>query len=294
MSSSRAPPTGFFAFNLWLPSDEERDPSPTDFAHARAAVAEIFAELEPPLPERPERFLPPFDEQIEAVLECAPAAVSFVYGVPAASVIHRAHALGTTVIGSASAPVHVVIALQAGGVDVIVATGSEAAGHRLFSERRAVAVGTFALVPQVVDVGSVPVVAAGIADRRGVAAAFALGADGVQVGTAFLRTRQSAASDAHRRAIDETLAHGTVLTRAMSGRLARGAPNRATRLIEAANAIASFPAQNWLTGQFRAEAGRCGPDICNHCGWDRPVAWRNSTMPLTCSRSCGWASSRQG
>ena len=119
--------------------------------------------------------------------------------------------------------------------------------------------GTFALVPQVVDAVSVPVVAAGgIADRRGVAAAFALGADGVQVGTAFLRTRQSAASDAHRRAIDETLAHGTVLTRAMSGRLARGAPNRATRLIEAANAIASFPAQNWLTGQFRAEAGRRG------------------------------------
>ena len=119
--------------------------------------------------------------------------------------------------------------------------------------------GTFALVPQVVDAVSVPVVAAGgIADRRGVAAAFALGADGVQVGTAFLRTRQSAASDAHRRAIDETLAHGTVLTRAMSGRLARGAPNRATRLIEAANAIAPLPAQNWITGQFRAEAGRRG------------------------------------
>ena len=249
-----------FAFNLWLPSDEERDPSPTDFAHARAAVAEIFAELELPLPERPERFLPPFDEQIEAVLECAPAAVSFVYGVPAASVIHRAHALGTTVIGTATT-VDEAIALQAGGVDVIVATGSEAAGHRVsfLESAEQSLVGTFALVPQVVDAVSVPVVAAGgIADRRGVAAAFALGADGVQVGTAFLRTRQSAASDAHRRAIDETLAHGTVLTRAMSGRLARGAPHRATRLIEAANAIASFPAQNWLTGQFRAEAGRRG------------------------------------
>lgn len=112
-----------------------------------------------------------------------------------------------------------------------------------------------ALVPQVADAVSLPVIAAGsIADRRGVAAAFALGADGVQVGTAFLRSRQSAANDAYRAAIDATPAHGTVLTRAMSGRLARGAPNLAVRTIEAGGEVAPFPAQNWLTGQFRREA----------------------------------------
>jgi nitronate monooxygenase len=120
-------------------------------------------------------------------------------------------------------------------------------------------VGTFSLIPQVVDAVDVPVIAAGgIADRRGVAAAFALGASGVQVGTAFLRTRESAASEAHRRAIAEANDTDTVLTRAMSGRLARGIPNRAMRAIETSGLIAPFPAQNWLTGVFRAEAGRRG------------------------------------
>ena len=105
----------------------------------------------------------------------------------------------------------------------------------------------------------IPVIAAGgIADRRGVAAAFALGAAGVQVGTAFLRTRQSAATEAHRQAIVAAADTGTVLTRAMSGRLARGIPNRAMREIETTGVIAPFPAQNWLTGGFRAEAARRG------------------------------------
>jgi nitronate monooxygenase len=100
--------------------------------------------------------------------------------------------------------------------------------------------------------------AGGIADRRGVAAALALGAEGVVVGTAFLATRQSAATEVHRAAIRAAGDDGTVLTRAMSGRLARGIPNRAVREIEASGAIAPFPVQNWATGAFRAEAGRRG------------------------------------
>ena len=245
-----------YALNLWLPTGTERDPSPAEFAQARAAVAEFFAELEQPLPQPPDRYLPSFDEQIETVLELAPTVISFVYGVPPANVIVRAHEIGTTVIGTATT-VDEAIALQAGGVDAIVATGAEAAGHRVsfLEPAEQSLVGTFALIPQVVDAVTVPVIAAGgIADRRGVAAAFALGADGVQVGTAFLRTRQSAANDAHRQAITRTPAHGTVLTTAMSGRLARGAANRATRTIQSVAAIAPFPAQNWLTGQFRAQA----------------------------------------
>jgi nitronate monooxygenase len=249
-----------YALNLWLPTGTERDPSRTEFTGARAAVAEFFTELGLPLPEPPEHYLPSFDEQIDTVLELAPPAISFVYGVPPANVIVRAHERGTTVIGTATT-VDEAIALQTGGVDMIVATGAEAAGHRVsfLEPAEQSLVGTFALVPQVVDAVSVPVIAAGgIADRRGVAAAFALGAEGVQVGTAFLRTRQSAANDAHRRAITDTPAHGSILTRAMSGRLARGAPNRATRTIEAADTIAPFPAQNWLTGRFRTEAGTRG------------------------------------
>jgi nitronate monooxygenase len=91
-----------------------------------------------------------------------------------------------------------------------------------------------------------------------VAAAFALGASGVQVGTAFLATRESATTDAHRAAIRSTAADETVLTRAMSGRLARGARNRVVRAIEASGTIAPFPMQNWLTGRFRAAANEQG------------------------------------
>jgi nitronate monooxygenase len=91
-----------------------------------------------------------------------------------------------------------------------------------------------------------------------VAAAFALGAAGVQVGTAFLAAAESAATDAHRAAIRATAADETVLTRAMSGRLARGARNRAVRAIEASGTIAPFPLQNWLTGKFRTAAGEQG------------------------------------
>jgi nitronate monooxygenase len=244
------------ALNLWLPGNLEPGPGVATFAAARAAVAEFFEELGIPLPDEPESYLPSFEEQIDAVLDLAPAAVSFVYGVPSASVIDRAHRSGAVVIGTATT-VDEAVALETGGVDAIVATGAEAAGHRvsfLEAAERSL-VGTFALVPQVADAVSIPVIAAGgIADRRGVAAAFALGATGVQVGTAFLRTRQSAANEAHRNSISDTPAHGTVLTRAMSGRLARGAPNRATRAIEASHAIAAFPVQNWLTGQFRHEA----------------------------------------
>ncbi|MEV1130738.1 DUF561 domain-containing protein [Agromyces sp. NPDC049794] len=249
-----------FALNLWLPNDEVEQVSADDFSRYAQALRPFFDELGLELPERPDRFLPLFEAQFEAVLEARPAVVSFVFGVPSAAVIAAAHEQGIAVLGTATT-VDEALALERGGVDAVVATGPEAGGHRVSFLRPAEEslVGIFALVPQVADAVDVPVIAAGgIADRRSVAAAFALGASGVQVGTAFLRTEQSAANDAHRRAITQATAHGTVLTRAMSGRLARGIPNRAIRTIEAAGAIAPFPVQNWLTGRFRAEAGRRG------------------------------------
>ncbi|WP_370545031.1 NAD(P)H-dependent flavin oxidoreductase [Herbiconiux sp. VKM Ac-1786] len=237
-----------FALNLWVPTGDEAEPADaaTAFAEAAASVASLFAEVGLEPPGLPESFLPPFGEQVDAVLEVRPSAVSFVFGVPPADVVERAHRAGIVVLGTATT-VDEAVALEQGGVDVVVASGSEAGGHRTSFLRPAEQslVGTMALVPQVVDAVGVPVVAAGgIADRRGVAAAFALGAVGVQVGTAFLRTRQSAAPESHQQAIAAAAAHDTVLTRAMSGRLARGLPNRALRRIEAGGAIAPFPAQN--------------------------------------------------
>jgi nitronate monooxygenase len=265
-----------FAVNLWVPTGDEVGPEQIDLGPSAAALAPLFDELEIAIPPLPSTFLPDFAEQVDAVLAGRPAAISFVYGVPPSDVVTSAQAAGIRVIGTATT-VDEAVALEAGGVDAIIASGAEAAGHRVSFLHRAedALVGTFALIPQVADAVSIPVVAAGgIADRRGVAAAFALGADGVQVGTAFLRTRQSAASEGYREALDRAAAHDTVLTRAMSGRLSRGIRNRAVRAIEASGVIAPFPAQNWLTGAFRTEAARRNlPDLLSlWAGQGAPLA----------------------
>ncbi len=248
-----------FALNVWLPLESDPGAPTAEFTRAARAVAPLYAAAGATVPTAvPDAVVPAVQEQWDAVLEAAPAAVSCVYGVPTPDMVSRAHARGIAVVGTATT-VAEAVALEEGGVDAVVATGFEAAGHRVSFLRGAEQslVGTMALVPQVVDAVTVPVIAAGgIADRRGVAAAFALGAAGVQVGTAFLRTRQSAASASHRASIPAASAEDTVLTRAMSGRLARGIPNRAVREIEAAGAIAPFPVQNWLTGGFRAAAAQ--------------------------------------
>ena len=255
-SATRRP----FAVNLWLPTGDEVAPGEVDLRPAIEAVAPLYDELGLAHPTPPIEFLPDLDSQLTAVMDAAPAALSVVFGVPSEHVVAAARSRGIRVIGTATT-VAEAVALEAAGVDAIVATGAEAGGHRVsfLQPAEQSLVGTFALVPQVVDAVEVPVIAAGgIGDRRGVAAAFALGASGVQVGSAFLRTRQSAATDVHRQAIADAADTATVLTRAMSGRLARGIPNRAMREIETTGIIAPFPAQNWLTGQFRAEAGRRG------------------------------------
>ena len=245
-----------FAVNIWLPTGDEVEPNPQHTVFAQA-LQPFYDAVGLEVPARPERYVPPLDEQLDAIWESAPSVLSTVFGIPSGDLIEQAHRRGIRVVATATT-VGEAAALADAGVDAVIATGFEAGGHRVSFLRppEESLVGTFSLVPQVVDAVDVPVIAAGgIADRRGVAAAFALGASAVQVGTAFLATAESAANQAHRDAIRATPADGTVLTRAMSGRLARGARNRAVRAIEASGTIAPFPMQNWLTGRFRAAAG---------------------------------------
>ena len=265
-----------FGLNIWLPRGDEVEPGAEHDDYA-AALAPFFAEVGAEVPARPEAYLPSLDEQLTAVLEAAPAVLSVVFGVPSASLVDEAHRRGIRVIGTATT-VAEARALAEGGVDAVVATGAEAAGHRVSFLRPAEdsVVGLFSLLPQVADAVDVPVIAAGgISDRRGVAAAFALGAQGVQVGTAFLGTAESAATEAHRAAIRATPAEGSVLTRAMSGRLARGARNRVVAEIEAAGSIAPFPAQNWITGRFRTPAGQQNKG-------ELQSLWLGQSAPLAC------------
>ncbi|MEV7874263.1 nitronate monooxygenase [Microbacterium sp. NPDC089188] len=260
VSALRAATARPVAVNLWMPRGDEVTPLDVDVQPFLDAARPLFDAAGVAVPTPPDSFLPPIDAQIDAVLDARPDVVSVVFGVPDANTLDRARERGIVVIGTATS-VAEARALEEAGVAAIVATGAEAGGHRVsfLADPSESLVGTFALVPQVVDAVSVPVIAAGgIADRRGVAAAFALGAEGVQVGTSFLRTRQSAATAGHRAAISTAADTDTRLTRAMSGRPARGIPNRAMREIETAGMIAPFPAQNWLTGVFRAAATASG------------------------------------
>lgn len=174
----------------------------------------------------------PFDEQsCRLVEQLRPEVVSFHFGLPQADLLRRVKASGAKVLSSATT-VEEAVWLEAHGCDAIIAMGYEAGGHRgmFLSEDITSQVGTFALVPQVVDAVRVPVIAAGgIGDHRGLVAALALGASAVQVGTAYLFCPQAKVSPAHRRALDSAPASDTALTNLFTGRPARGINNRIMR-----------------------------------------------------------------
>lgn len=248
-----------FALNLWCPLDdsEYRVHDTARYETWRQPLLSYYAELGLQPPQQPERFLPAFCDQLEAVLDVRPAAFSFVFGIPPTAVLARCRELEIATIGTATTPEEA-HALAAAGVDMIVATGFEAGGHRVSFQRppEECLTGTLALVPQVVDAVDVPVIAAGgIADGRGIVAAMALGAQAVQIGTAFLACRESNAAALHRDLLFSPAARHTGLTRAFSGRLARGVVNRLMQELEACDdALAPYPVQSWLTTAMRSAA----------------------------------------
>jgi nitronate monooxygenase len=168
------------------------------------------------------------------VEEFRPEVVSFHFGLPDAALLARVKATGAKVLSSATT-VAEARWLEARGCDAIIAQGYEAGGHRglfLTDDTNLIAnqPGTFALVPQVVDAVRVPVIAAGgVADGRGIAAALALGASAVQIGTAYMLTPEAATSSIHRAALRGATDDGTALTNLFTGRPARGIVNRLMR-----------------------------------------------------------------
>jgi nitronate monooxygenase len=180
--------------------------------------------------------------------------------LPAAAVA-AIQAKGLVIAGTATT-VDEAVALERAGVDIVVAQGSEAGGHRgTFDNAKADSslVGTLALVPQIVDAVRVPVVASGgIMDGRGIAAALALGAGAAQLGTAFLTCDEAGVPDAYKQAILDAHEDETRVTRAFSGRAARGIVNRFMREIDAAGDVLPFPLQNSLTRPLRTAAATQG------------------------------------
>jgi nitronate monooxygenase len=245
-----------FAVNLWV-SDHDpggRELAPADYARVARIFEPYFRERGIPLPEPPAQYGQRFDDQIEALLAVAPPVFSFVFGVPPAAVLAECRRRDIVTVGTATS-IAEARALDDAKVDLIVASGFEAGGHRptFIGRAEESLMGTLALTPLVVDRVKAPVIAAGgIGDRRGIAAVLALGAQVAQIGTAFLACEESNAPAAHRELLFSERASATTLTRSFTGRLARSLSNRWTREFAGRSAeLPAFPIQSWFVAQLR-------------------------------------------
>jgi nitronate monooxygenase len=219
-----------FAINLWV-STSDRDVSSIGAEAIKRKAREFlqyYAELgvEPPWQVEVKPQL--FEAQVRAAIDCRAPGLSFIYGIPPTEILDECRRQSIRTIGTATTREEA-IALEQTGLELIVAAGFEGGGHRASFLRPPAQslIGSFSLIPQVVDAVDVPVIAAGgIADGRGLTAALALGAEGVQIGTAFLPCDGSGASEAYQAAFSSYAANGTELTDAFTGRLARAIKNR--------------------------------------------------------------------
>jgi nitronate monooxygenase len=243
--------------NLWV-SDRDKHLeifNIDDYNKLSELFRPYFNELGLPLPERPTNLGPKFEEQIEAIFETKPAVFSFVYGIPSQCILEKCKSLGIKTVGAATT-VDEAIAIENAGVDAVVATGFEAGGHRVsfLNSAESSLMGTFSLIPQLADNVKIPIIAAGgIADARGIKAALVLGADAVQMGTAFLATSQSNASQDHKDILFTEDSKYTTLTKIFTGRLSRGIQNRLTDdLKQSEHLLAPYPLQGKFMSYLKA------------------------------------------
>ncbi len=219
-----------FAMNLWVSMEDEGAHTSGSEAFARSLpfLSRHIQALGGTLPAFTPYVPIKFEDQARVLLDAKVPAFSFIFGIPPKEILDECRAQGIITIGAATTAEEAMVLEQA-GVDVIAASGFEAGGHRGSFLRPAEEslTGTFSLVPQVADAVSVPVVAAGgIADARGIIAAFSLGAEGVQIGSAFLACEESGATVHHRKALLSGKVLRTGLTKGFTGRLARGIHNQ--------------------------------------------------------------------
>jgi nitronate monooxygenase len=253
--------TRTFGINLFAPSVPVAPSISPDAAMQR--VAPYFAELGLPAPSLPSSPSSTFSDQLAAALETGASVLSFTFGLLPSEAKQSLKQKNIFVMGTATT-VNEATELEKAGVDAIVAQGSEAGGHRgtFRGDFSASMIGTISLVPQIVDAVLIPVIASGgIMDGRGIAAALALGASAVQLGTAFLTCKESGIPEAYREAILGAKEDQTRITRAFSGRPARGIVNRFMSEVESGDgkeAILPFPVQNALTRPLRTAAAKKG------------------------------------
>jgi nitronate monooxygenase len=252
-----------FAMNLWVSMEDEgaRASDESAFNRSLAPLAVHLDALGAPRPTYKPYSPARFEDQARVLLDAKVPVFSFTFGIPPREIMEECRANDIVAIGTATTADEAA-ALEEAGVDAIAASGYEAGGHRGSFLRSAEdsLTGTLSLVPQIVDAVDVPVIAAGgIGDARGVIAVLALGAEGAQIGTAFLACEESGASRLHREALRGQDAGHTGLTRGFTGRLARGIRNR---LMEEFNRregeILPYPLQRALVRSLSMAAEAAG------------------------------------
>jgi len=271
---------GAFQLNLWIP-----DPPPARDHEFESRQREFLAGWGPPVgAEAGQGVLPDFEAQCAAMLDAQPRVISSIMGLYSPDYVAAMKARDILWFATATT-VDEARAAEAAGADAIIAQGMEAGGHRgafRAEEAESHMVGLLALVPQVADAVSVPVIATGgIAEGRGVAAALTLGASAVMIGTGFLRANESSVHQLYADRLGITEAHHTTITRAFTGRAGRGVSNAYVRAsAEAGVPPAPYPVQRGLTRAMRDDAVRSG-DI------ERMQMWSGQAARLAQARPAG-------
>lgn len=283
-----------FAINLWVSMEDEGAFTSGGEAFSRSLepLAGHTQALGGTLPNYKPYAPVKFEDQARVLLDAKVPVFSFIVGVPPKEVLEECRLQGIVTIGTATTPDEAIV-LEQGGVDLVVASGFEAGGHRgpfLLPAEESLT-GTFSLVPQVADAVSVPMIAAGgIGDARGIVAAFALGAEGVQIGTAFLACEESGASTLHRNAILGGKARRTGLTRGFTGTLARGIHNQLlSELNRPGVVILPYPLQRSLVRNLTILAKRAENATSSDLGRTKresfPPEQCDSPLAVSCLRS---------
>lgn len=267
-----------YNINLWVSDHDIPQHGLTDehFEQAKKVFQPYFDEAGIPLPEKPAPFQSRFENQLEAILDIRPKVFSFMFGVPSADVLEQCRKSGISTVGAATT-LDEAIFLENAGVDMIIASGFEAGGHRpsFLADAESSLTGTFVLLQLIREKVKIPIIAAGgIATGKGIAAALTLGADAAQIGTAFLATNESNALPVHREMLFSDAAKYTTLSRAYTGRLGRGLTSRIAKDLIAKEAdFLPFPLQTTFMSSLRKAA-------LEQQKWDMILFWGGQIAPI--------------
>lgn len=267
-----------YNINLWVSDTDAIDGTVSDeqFEKTKALFKPYFDEAGIELPSKPVPFKTRFENQLQAIMDAKPKVFSFMFGVPSADVLEQCRRLGIVTVGAATT-LDEAIFLENAGVDMIIASGFEAGGHRpsFLASAESSVTGTFVLLQLIKEKVKTPVIAAGgIANGKGIAAALTLGADAAQIGTAFLATDESNALPIHREMLFSDAAKYTTLSRAFTGRLGRGIASRVAKdLLHQEAGLLPFPLQTTFMSHLRKAA-------LKQEKWDMVLFWGGQISPI--------------